>query len=70
MGASCLCVVSMVTECPSLGGLGGLVPGLPVLGLLNLLKTFLFPEGFGVVLCHYSGFEADFSYSDFNPLCV
>lgn len=37
----------------------------------SLLKTFLFLEDFGIVLCFYSGFEADFSYSDFfNPLCV
>lgn len=31
---SCLCFVSMVTECPPLWRLGGLVPGLPILGLL------------------------------------
>lgn len=36
----------------------------------SLLKTFLFPEDFTIVLCFYSGFEADFSYSGFNPLCV
>ena len=36
----------------------------------SLLKTFLFPEDFGIVFCFCSGFESDFSYSDFNPLCV
>lgn len=32
---------------------------------LSLLKAFVFTEDFGIVLCFYSGFEDDFSYSDF-----
>lgn len=57
----------MVTERSPLWRLGEAGPR-PAHFRPYLLKTFLVCEI--LVVCFYSGFEADFTYSCFNLLCV